>query len=292
MSRLAGSPSGFLLVLGLFLVVPSGVRAAQSYDSCTGYIASIPATINSQGTWCLKQDLATAIGSGNAVTVSANNVTIDCNGFKLGGLAAGKTTQTYGIFGAGGVTNTTVRNCNIRGFLYGISLNTGSGYLIEDNRFDGNTYIDLFILGDGSTIRRNRLLDTGHGTVHDQAYGIYTHGTTDVLDNTISNVSATTGSNGDIYGIYVWLDDGSSVVGNRIRGLRPAGSGQGFGIYAFSPSPTRMTFSENQVIGDGATNTVGLTCTGSSDRARNNTFNGVTTAMSNCGDAGGNDVTP
>ena len=35
--------------------------AAESYDGCSGFITVLPATIDTQGVWCLKQDLATAI---------------------------------------------------------------------------------------------------------------------------------------------------------------------------------------------------------------------------------------
>ena len=63
--------------------------AAESYDSCTGFIESLPATISTQGVWCLRRNLATAMTSGNAITITVNNVTIDCNDFKIGGLAAG-----------------------------------------------------------------------------------------------------------------------------------------------------------------------------------------------------------
>ena len=76
-------------------------RAAESYDSCRGTITSLPTTITTQGTWCLKGDLATALDSGVIITVATSNVTIDCNGFKIGNLAAGEDTQTTGIHADG-----------------------------------------------------------------------------------------------------------------------------------------------------------------------------------------------
>ena len=79
--------------------------AAESYDNCAGFITSLPAVISSQGTWCMKQDLATAVTSGFVITVATNNVTIDCNNFKLGGLAAGAGTQASGIFANNGKTS-------------------------------------------------------------------------------------------------------------------------------------------------------------------------------------------
>ena len=94
-------------------------RAAESYDSCTAFITALPAVIGTQGTWCMNKDLATAMTSGVAISVQANNVTIDCNGFKLGGLAAGPLSTTRGIESEGRA-NITVRDCNVRGFAVGI----------------------------------------------------------------------------------------------------------------------------------------------------------------------------
>ena len=70
---------------------------------------------------CPPADLSTAITVGNAIMVNANYVTIDCNNFKLGGLAAGSGTLTYGIRSEVRI-NTTIRNCNIRGFFCGATL--------------------------------------------------------------------------------------------------------------------------------------------------------------------------
>ena len=94
-------------------MAPDASHAAQSYDNCTGFIDSVPATITTQGTWCLRKDLSTSIRFGDAITVDANNVTIDCNDFKLGGLSAGPGTKAFGIAGRER-QNITVRNCNVR----------------------------------------------------------------------------------------------------------------------------------------------------------------------------------
>ena len=100
----------------------SPAKAGMSYDNCTNFVASLPATISTQGTWCFNKDLATAITSGAAITIATNNVTLDCNDFKLGGLAAGMATRTVGVMSSSR-TNITVRNCAIRGFYKGIQLN-------------------------------------------------------------------------------------------------------------------------------------------------------------------------
>src|SRR5688572_33166642 len=104
-----------LLAMSLLASIPGKAAAAESYDSCKGVITALPATITTPGTWCLKQDLATLLASGNAITVKANDVTLDCNDFKLDGSGAGVSTKTIGIR-AVDVSNVTVRHCNVRGF--------------------------------------------------------------------------------------------------------------------------------------------------------------------------------
>ncbi len=85
---------------------------------CT-VIDSIPFIITVQGIYCLTGNLASSLTSGEMITVATNNVTIDMNGFKLGGLAAGTATLANGIF-ALDRRNITIRNGSIRGFLRGI----------------------------------------------------------------------------------------------------------------------------------------------------------------------------
>jgi len=153
------------LVFALLFGAMRTAHAAESYDNCTGFVTSLPAVISTQGTWCFKQDLATSITNGNAITIAANNVTLDCNDFKLGGLAAGVGTHAYGIYGGGygaGRSNITIRHCNVRGFYIGVYFEgtNGGGHTIEDNRFESNTYFGLQVEGDGSVVRRNRIFDT------------------------------------------------------------------------------------------------------------------------------------
>src|SRR5687768_16439274 len=123
---------GLAALVLLVAVHVAPAHAAESYDNCTGFIETLPATISTQGTWCLKHDVSTAITSGNAITIAANNVTLDCNDFKVGGLAAGDSSAANGVYAASRL-NATVRQCGVRGFSQGIWLD-GAGHLVEDNR--------------------------------------------------------------------------------------------------------------------------------------------------------------
>jgi hypothetical protein len=260
------------------LLNPSVSHAAQSYDNCTGFITSLPATITTQGTWCLNADLTTAITSGNAITVAANNVTIDCNDFKLGGLAAGAATQTNGIF-AYTQDNLTIRRCNIRGFYYGTYLVNGSGHLIEDNRFDSSTSTGLDVESNRSIIRRNLVIATGGSSNAGPFIGIYSNGSVDVLDNTINGVTAS-GANNASFGMYISANPNGSISGNRVRGVVKAGTGVAYGIY--NGNSGRITLRNNDVVGDGSAGSIGLLCATAQGRATGNVVGGFTNTIVNC----------
>jgi hypothetical protein len=260
------------------LLNPTTGHAAQSYDNCTGFITSLPATITTQGTWCLNADLTTAITSGAAITVAANNVTIDCNDFKLGGLAAGAGTQSYAIY-ANTRDNLTIRRCNIRGFYYGTILSSGSGHLIEDNRFDSNTGIGVMVLSDRSIIRRNLVIATGGSSSAGTSVGISSSGSVDVLDNTVNGVTAS-GTNANAFGISTGSNPDGSISGNRVRGVVKAGTGAAYGI--FNSSSSRITMRNNDVVGDGSAGGIGLSCASAQGRATGNVVGGFAIAINLC----------
>lgn len=202
--------AAFVLLAGVAGALVTGNARAEAYHTCAGFIDSVPATISSQGVWCLRKDLGTNITSGEAITIAANNVTIDCNDFKVGGLAAGDATRTYGIY-ANNRQNATVRNCNVRGFFMGILLN-GVGHLVEDNRLDNNLFVGISVSGrdNNNLVQRNRIFDTGGSG---NSTGIYTNG--DVIDNTVAGMFST---DAGVEAIYLF-GPGSVARNNRVRGL-------------------------------------------------------------------------
>lgn len=283
----------FLALFGLALqaIAPRTAHAAQSYSNCTGFITSVPAVISTPGTWCLNQNLSTAITSGVAIEILSDNVTVDCNDFKLDGLAAGLTTQAYGI-GATNFHNATVRHCNIRGFFAGLRIiGTEGGHLIEDNRLDDITYYGMLIEGNGSVIRRNRIFDTGGTTaVANPASGIDTNYGVDILDNVVSGVASTSGSGANAFGMYVYGNLSGSISGNQVRGIAKDGAGVAYGIY--NDSTDRVTMRNNDLVGDASIGSRGLSCDGPTGRAKDNAIKGFATGISGCSNDGGNVVKP
>ena len=185
----------------------------------------------------------------------------------------------------------TVRHCNIRGFFVGLSLAGGAsdgGHAVEDNRFDGNTYLGLQVQGDGSVVRRNRVFNTGGSTANTDAYAIATYYSVDILDNTVSGATASGGS-GYAYGIHTSANLSGRIIGNGVRGVLRSGTGQAFAI--INSSSGRISLRKNDLVGTGA-GSVGLFCSTVSGAAKNNIISGFASAIINCTDSGGNDIAP
>jgi nitrous oxidase accessory protein NosD len=255
-----------LLLAGLLCVAAClPARAADVQDNCAHTVESLPATLDAQGTWCLARDLSTNAASGIAINVANNNVTLDCNGHAIDG-TAGAATAAIAV-NANGRRATTIRNCRIRGFRYGINLdgNTGAN-LVEDNVLEANTWVGIGSEGSGDIVRRNRVLDTGASTTAEarNPTAIYVLGSVLVQDNMISGVVAPVGTNGYAYGIYVRQSEDASVLGNRVKGLVPDGTGWADGILLYSGSGGsigRVNVHGNAVFGQGLANEIGIWCT-------------------------------
>jgi nitrous oxidase accessory protein NosD len=204
------------------LLVAAGFAPAQAETvNCTA-ITSLPYTISTQGVYCLTGHLNTGITTGNAITINTNNVVLDLNGFKIGGLSAGLGTAANGIY-AYRRQNITVKNGTVRGFIIGVFIEDGdplvsAGHVIEDIRADQNTTGGIAVLGKGNTIRNNMVVATGGTTRTDFDRPIFGIAAVDagarVLNNDVTEVTAS-----GIYaalGIYMEDASNSVVAGNRI----------------------------------------------------------------------------
>ena len=264
-----------LLFLPALLTLSHVAKAAESYDSCAGFIDSVPATLSTQGVWCLRGDLSTAIASGNAITIATNNVTIDCNGFKIGGLGGGTSSNARGIY-AEDRQNATVRNCSVRGFHTGIYFDGGAGHLIEDNRLDQILYTGIRVTGDNNRVRRNAVYDTGGHPLYNVSIGIIA--AADIIDNTVAGVFAAMSTGATPRGIIA-SGPGTEVRGNQIRGL--AGGSGGF-VYGISATAAGVRVSENQITATVATTGYGISGAGATTFCTGNTVANFGTAFDGC----------
>lgn len=273
-------PAG-VIAFGLMSLVPMQVHAAESYDNCNGVIASLPATITTQGVWCLKKSLVYTASTGAAITISANNVTLDCNHFNVD--AAAGAAGSKGILGD--VLNATIRNCGVRGFRSGIDLN-GAGHLVENNYLDRNRMEGIRAMGANNRVVGNRVFNTlGSAGEFDITFGILASG--DVLNNTVSGLFSGGGTN--VYGINA-VGGGAEISGNTVRGFMLAPGKHARAIFPRSPgmkvrnnhviSAHSNTAQTGTVAGNGIYSGAGRFC-------GDNTVAGFTTNVSACTAFGG-----
>ena len=287
---------GACAVLLLAALAPASRPAqAETYQTCAGFIDSLPATLTTQGVWCLRRDLGTAMTSGAAITIATNNVTIDCNDFKVGGLAAGGGTQAVGIQ-AGGKQNATIRNCTIRGFHRGAVL-SGGGHAVVDSRFDDNTSFGIYVFGDNAVVRNNRVMNTGGATgggMWDNiAVGIYIESAyaATIHDNVVEGVVATEGGNGYAYGIIATTVTGT-VKGNSIATVSADGTGQSVGIRNGYVNARSVAQDNVIVAGLAPVTGTGLSCAHDGMMIRANVVRGFATTVDSCTDIGANVMAP
>ena len=221
-----------MILLGLMVLAMAVEHPGAETTDCT-VIPSLPYTISTQGIYCLNSNLATSITSGNAITINTNNVVIDLNGFKIGGLAAGPGTAAYGIY-AFGRKNITIRNGTVRGFRHGIALldeypfTTSQGHIIEDMRADLNVLHGMVIIGRGNIVRDNQVIMTVASAAI-EARGILLIGPGNrVLNNDVYETRNRGSANA--MGIYLQDADDCVIDGNRV-GNSAIGSEWATGIY-------------------------------------------------------------
>ena len=200
--------------------------AAAEVTECTE-ITSVPTTISRGGIYCFKGDIGTNLTSGSAITIAANNVTIEMNGYRLGGLAAGAATEASGI-SSDSRRNVTVRNGILRGFLRGIEVKgeTSASHLYEDLLVDGNRFIGIEIRGSAHIVKNNRVTNTGPsalGTFESAAIRASTFSRSEITGNKVVNVTAGSGSIGS-FGIDVRSGQQVEVLNNSVTNILGAGT--------------------------------------------------------------------
>lgn len=273
-----------LFLLALLLGATAFAPARAEVNECTN-ITTLPAVITTQGVYCLKQNLETNISSGAAISINTNNVTIDCNDWKIGGLQAGANTNAIGILAIGRL-NTTIRNCGVRGFLIGIQYQIGAGsagHLIEDNRVDLNTGTGIQARGDGLIVRRNRIVDTGGRPASAFSSGLLVNGQGAlVADNSIIGITATA-VDSSVVGIDIF-GGSHEFARNMIINALPTGTGTSIALFGDGASAYRA----NTVINPIVTAGTGLTGGSASSFCKDNLIRNYAVAISACTDAGGN----
>ncbi len=222
MRKLAAS-----LLAALALAAAAAPAGAETLN-CTP-INAVPAVITLPGVYCFTKSLVTTISTGKAIDIQANNVVLDMNGHRLGGLGAGLGTTADGIYSFNR-QNITIRNGTVRGFLIGVRMGGSGGsqgHLVEDVRADLNTYTGIRVEGTGNIVRNNQVVATGGTTSgFTSAWGIVVIGVgARVINNDVITV---TDGGGVSFGISITDGSDGLAVNNRITsadmGVQYAGS--------------------------------------------------------------------
>jgi parallel beta-helix repeat protein len=195
-----------------------------------GSISTCGMTISQPGSYYVTQNLS---ATGTCLEVTANDVTIDLNGFTLTGDGS---SVLYGIY-INNVSNVEVRNGTVRNFGKGIWANY-SGTATKSNRVIGvravaNAY-GIYLASVSNLVKDCAAADS----TDPLAYGIYAGYGSAVINNTAYNnqgsgIYAYIGSNlinntaYNNHGDGIIADNGSTVINNT------AYNNQGAGIYAY-----------------------------------------------------------
>src|SRR5262245_27897329 len=106
----------FLFLTFGLVVLPDATPATAQEQNCDHLISApgsntVGITISAPGIYCLATDviMAASFTAGNAIDITASYVTLDLNGHKVHGAAAGPATQAVGIH-ALNRRNVTVKN--------------------------------------------------------------------------------------------------------------------------------------------------------------------------------------
>ncbi len=229
-------------------------------------ITELPTIITSAGHYCLDQNHAVNLESGEAVNVNTSNVVVDLGGYRIANLAGPQNTAA-GVRTTKTLRNVTVRNGTIRAFGTGVGLPSAgsSNHLVEDLTVDSCRRMGIFMSGTGHTVRRSNVFNTGapngiysraiavqgpHARIEDneirgvehkgqaQSVGIYLNSRGGVMArNDISGVVATNASSAPI-----WLDDAALVRDNNV-------SGDGYAGVVWSALNSRPLCTGNHAIG-------------------------------------------
>lgn len=216
------------------------------------HAADLPFTINKSGSYYLAEDITFTTMNTNAITIEANDVTIDLNGFKIKGPASG--TTGIGISqSATGFVSATVMNGTVLKFQDGINLGGPGNRII--NVIAKNNPGNGIQSGDRALISQCSAFNNGPA-------GIKAGGDS-VIKNCISHGNY-------YYWSFLWfgngieVDKGCTIMGcsasyNRINGIQAnenavivdctLNSNEGNGIYTNYSKISNCTITDNTMRG-------------------------------------------
>jgi len=272
-----------LLIVGGFFALPQQAHAA----SCAS-ITALPATIAAPGVYCLVGNQSVNLASGNAVTIAADDVVLDCVDQTIANTATAPNGNAVGIYLASR-RNVVVRNCRITGgFATGIqayqnnaAANANAYLTFKDNYIAGPFWYGILAYGSGIEITGNRIYDIGgRGSF---AMGIRIGGSNlagqprfFLLRGNL--VAGTTSTVNNAYGIYSDNSNAAIILENAVSGTTAVSTSyNSYGVRVASGTFNRIT--DNHVVGSGKANDVGIQSASGTDACHDNFLRNSTTTI-------------
>ena len=220
--------------LSRFVVLATFCIAAPLFADTP--INAVPFTISSPGRYFLAMNLNSNNSSKSAITIDADDVTIDFQDHSLTG-GAGQGTNANGIT-ATNHRNITIKNGTIHGFKTAIvlqrgfsssTINNNANNVVQNMRLSWNTFGGILITdGTGCQIERCEINRTGGTYTGVDAFGISLQFSSVVArHNQISNVFATAGTSFGIVSNNSWAFLIDNQIETAVNGISVLGnSGQ------------------------------------------------------------------
>jgi parallel beta-helix repeat protein len=147
----------------------------------------------------LTSNLTGNLSTGRCIDIAANNVTLDCAGWKITGSSSG---TTYGVY-VGAYNNTAIKNCVITNYTNGICLTSSNNSILTNNTASNNTNVGINL----TSSKNNNL--TNNTANNNTQYGIYlTLSSNNILTNNIA-------SNNTNYGIWLNTSNTNNTLTNN-----------------------------------------------------------------------------
>jgi hypothetical protein len=209
--------------------------------------SDMPLTISASGSYYLTQNVTSAA---NGITVNADDVTIDLNGFVITGPGAG---SNSGIL-INGRNNVEIRNGTVRGFSRGIydGYATGESYRVLGVRAVANSTAGIYFTGTNNQIRDCTVSSTGVSAANISIYGIYTGAGSTVANNTVTRTGHQATATSFIF--CIMTNTGCIVTNNTVYNNGTSAAGYVYGISVSSG----CTLTGNNVHNNGTSATVGV----------------------------------
>lgn len=180
-------------------------------------ISAVPVTISAAGTYCVTGDLVFG-GTGYAIDVAADDVTIDFGGYSLTGPGSGT-----GVFSSAR-KHVQVRNGRLLRLGTAVSAVNPLHFTVEDLQISRVTYGIAIVNGSYIAVQRNRIFDaTSIGIVlSGVGPGVTPDYVATIVDNELAAIGGSYSASTEVTtGIRV-ENPAAIIRGNRIAGVRGA----------------------------------------------------------------------